>query len=337
MSGKPTLGTVAREAGVSIPTVSQVLRGTGRISEQTRKRVLAAAKKLRYVPDSRAAAMRSGQSREIGFVINQFANPFNAEVVSGAVDLLETEDYLVSVLDMRDDAGRQDRQLQAVIRHGRGGLLWVPALATPPETIALLTARRLPTVTFLRPASDRIDHVGIRNADATGTATRHLADLGHRHIAYFGGTDMTHVRRKRVEGYTEALAERGLPGPVVWPSSETKRAGSEAIIGLLSEHPDVTAIVCNGDVVALGACLGLTRASLRPGHDVSVIGFDDIGEAAVADPPLSTMAVSPYRLGARLARVLLDRIRDPDAPATVSETTAELVARKTTGPVPEGR
>ncbi|WP_170593506.1 LacI family DNA-binding transcriptional regulator, partial [Ruegeria arenilitoris] len=80
MPAKPTLASVAKAAGVSIPTVSQVMRGTGRISEQTRKKVLQAAEDLHYVTDSRAASMRSGENREIGFVLNQFANPFNAEV-----------------------------------------------------------------------------------------------------------------------------------------------------------------------------------------------------------------------------------------------------------------
>jgi len=134
MSNKPTLSTVARQAGVSVPTVSQVIRGTGRISQQTRDRVLHAAKTLHFVPDSRAASMRSGENREIGFVINQLLNPFNAEVVSGVVDRLEADGYMVSILDTRDDADRQNRHLQSVIRHGRGGLLWVPALATPDET-----------------------------------------------------------------------------------------------------------------------------------------------------------------------------------------------------------
>ena len=164
MSGKPTLGTVAKEAGVSIPTVSQVLRGTGRISEKTRDRVLKAAKTLHYVPDQKAAAMRSGENCEIGFVINQLSNPFNAEVISGVVDLLEAEGYLVSILDTRDDADRQTRQLEAFIRHGRGGLIWVPALDTPDETFDLLAAHKIPTVTFLRNVRTDFDHVGIRNA-----------------------------------------------------------------------------------------------------------------------------------------------------------------------------
>lgn len=334
MHGKPTLATVAKEAGVSIPTVSQVMRGTGRISEQTRTKVLKAAKKLHYVPDSRAAAMRSRVNREIGFVINQLSNPFNAEVVSGAVDLLETEGYLVSILDARDDAQRQGRHLEAFIRHGRGGLLWVPALATPLDTFDLLRAHSIPTVTFLRRAGAEFDHVGIRNTEATAIATRYLTDLGHRGIAYLGGTDMTAVRAERIAGYERVMSECDLGPPVIWDSADNKLAGMEAMRALRAAHPDTTAVVCNGDMVAIGACLALARAGRTPGPDFSVIGFDDIQDAEVATPPLTTMAVSPQKLGRKLARVLLDRIQEPDMPLTNSDVSATLVVRETTGPVP---
>ncbi|QIE43253.1 LacI family transcriptional regulator (plasmid) [Rhodobacteraceae bacterium SC52] len=331
MSGKPTLGTVAKEAGVSIPTVSQVLRGTGRISEQTRNRVLEAAKSLHYVPNQTAVAMRSGENREIGFIINQLSNPFNAEVISGVVDLLEAESYLVSILDTRDDVGRQSHQLEAFIRQGRGGLIWVPAIETPDETFDLLTAHKIPTVTFLRNTRSDIDHVGIRNAEGTATATRYLMDLGHERIAYLGGTDMTLVRRDRIAGYQRVLSESGLGAGVIWDSADNKLAGLEAMLDLHSSHPEITAVVCNGDMVALGACLALQRIGLTPGTEVSVTGFDNIQDAAVATPPLTTMAVSPHKLGCKLAQVLLDRICDPDKPVTVSEVSAELIIRNTTG------
>ena len=334
MARKPTLGSVAKEAGVSVPTVSQVMRGTGRISEETRERVLRAAKKLHYVPDSRAAAMRSGESREIGCVIHHLANPFNAEVISGVVELLEAQDYLVSILDARDDAKRQAGQIEAFIRNGRGGLLWVPAWETGPDTYAMLRAQCIPTVTFLRPASPDFDHVGIRNAEATAAAATRLADLGHRHIAYLGGTDMTHVRRARISGYQRILAERGLAPPVIWPAPDNKRSGREAAVALLERHPETTAILCNGDMVAIGACLGVTRTGRMPGREVSVIGFDDIEDAGLATPALTTMAVSPRQLGRKLAQVLLNRIQEPNMPVTVSEMSAQLIERETTGPCP---
>ncbi|RJE78922.1 LacI family DNA-binding transcriptional regulator [Paracoccus sp. JM45] len=331
MSVKPTLASVAKEAGVSIPTVSQVMRGTGRISEQTRKKVLQAAKKLHYVTDSRAAAMRSGEYHEVGFLINQLSNPFNAEVISGVVDLLDAEGYLVSVLDTRDDAARQSRHLDAFIRQRRGGLIWVPALQTDDDTLAMLAAQAVPTVSFMRPANAQMDYVGIRNAEATAMATRHLIELGHRHIAYLGGVGMNFVRKQRVEGYVHTLSAQGLGEGIVWQCPENKLAGLSAMQELMHKHPQVTAVVCNGDMVAIGACLALARDGLVAGHDMSVIGFDDIQDAIVATPPLTTMAISPKNLGMRLARVLLDRMRDPKAPATATEVSAKLVLRQTTG------
>lgn len=333
MPDRPKLAHVAQEAGVSTATASQVMRRTGRISEETRKKVLLAAEKLRYVPDGRAASMRSGQSREIGFAVQNIANPFNAEAISGVSDQLEAAGYLVSVLDARDDAERQGKHIEAFVRNSRGGLLWVPAIDTPDDQIDLLTTNRIPTVTFLRrPAGSLFDHVGIRNAEATATATRHLAGLGHRSIAYLGGTTMTQVRRDRITGYRDALAELGLEAPIIWDSADNKIAGLEAMTNLCAAHPDVTAVVCNGDMVALGAALALQRQGRQPGHDVSIVGFDNIQDAAVATPPLTTMGVSPYELGRRLARVLLERIKDPAMPAAISEVQATLVERATTGP-----
>lgn len=307
------------------------MRGTGRISEETREKVLQAARRLHYVPNSRAASMRSGENCEIGFVINQIGNPFNAEVVGGVVDLLEGEGYLVSIVDTRDNPDRQKRQLESFIRHGRGGLLWVPAIDTPEDTFKMLRAQRIPVVTFLRHVRRDLDHVGIRNTEATATATRYLAELGHRHIAYLGGSDRAIVRQERIGGYSSVMEELGLGPGVVWSCGDNKLAGLNAMTALLQSHPETTAVVCNGDMVALGACLALTRMGLRPGADVSVFGFDDIQDAVVATPALSTMAVSPHKLGRKLARALLDRIEDPDMPPVVSEVTAEPVIRETTG------
>ncbi len=332
MAEKPKLETVAKAAGVSTATASQVMRGTGRISDKTRKKVLEAARKLHYLPDGRAASMRSGENREIGFAIHQIANPFNAEVISGVSDLLESENYLVSILDSRDDVDRQRRNIEAFIRSSRGGLLWVPAQDTPKDTCDLLVAHKIPTVTFLRRLeAASFDHVGIQNTEAVETATEHLVDLGHRHIAYIGGMANFGVRRERIAGYKRVLARHNLCAPIVWDSPDGKVSGLQAMTELREAHPEVTAVVSNGDMVALGACLALQRLGLQPGEDVSVVGFDDVQDAAFATPPLTTMAVSPYNLGRKLARVMLDRIREPDMPVTVSLVPAQHVIRDTTG------
>ncbi|WP_170504812.1 LacI family DNA-binding transcriptional regulator [Ruegeria arenilitoris] len=335
MTKKPTLSSVAKEAGVSVPTVSQVMRDTGRISEKTRQKVLSAAKRLRYVPNQAAATMRSGDNREIGFILNKLANPFNAEVVSGAVDLLETEGFMVSILDAQGDLQRQDRLLEACIRFGRRGLIWVPALDTSEVSMELLNAHGVPAVTFMRKVSQSFDHVGILNTEALAQATQHLIDLGHKHIAYFGGTEQSSVREERIAGYLGTLKQMDDVKPIVWPCDENKSAGVDAIAALRHQHPEVTGIVCNGDVVALGACFGLIQSGLKPGHDFSVVGFDDIEDAAVSTPGLTTMAIDPKKLGKRLAEILLDRMRTPDLPVRHFEYSATLTIRGTSGAAPD--
>lgn len=331
MNQKPTLQTVALKAGVSIATVSQVLRGTGRISEKTRKKVLDAVKALQYVPDGRAASMRSGQTREIGMIIHFLANPFNAELISGVSDTLEKEDYLVSVLDSQDDTNRQRRNLKAFIRSSRGGLLWVPAANTPIETLDLLKAHNIPTVTFLRGAYEgRFDHVGIPNEQATYSATQYLIQLGHKKIAYFGGTGSSEVRLNRIDGYRKALSENDIDAFLVWDAKDDKVSGLHAMLDLRKKHPDITAVVCNGDVVALGACHALRRLGESPGKDISVIGFDDIQDASTATPPLSTVAIEPYHFGVKLARTLLNRLSNTASPTATTLLPYRLEIRETT-------
>ncbi|RED18093.1 LacI family DNA-binding transcriptional regulator [Pontivivens insulae] len=336
MTKRPTLETVATRAGVSLATASQVMRGKGRISDETRKRVQAAARELHYVRDGRAAAMRSGANLEIGFVINKISNPFNAEVVSGVSDRLGKEGYLVSILDGGDDAALHATHLQSFIENGRAGLLWVPATDTAATTIEMLRTNLTPTVTFMRDLEGSpFDHVGIRNAAATTEATEHLIALGHRRIAYLGGQNQSSVRRERVAGYVATMARHDLGEPIIWECVDTKPASFEAVMALYKAYPDVTAMVCNGDMVALGASVGLDRLGLTVGHDVSIVGFDGIADAALSIPSLTTMSISPYELGRKLASTLLDRMQNPESPSARAELAAKLIVRNSSGPAPK--
>jgi LacI family transcriptional regulator len=332
MSKKPNLKTLAQAAGVSVPTASQVMRGTGRISEATRKKVLKAAERLHYVPDGRAASMRSGEKREIGMLIHSISNPFNAEVISGVSDHLEGHGYLVSVLDSRDDVMHQKRNLEAFIRSSRGGLIWVPAHETPKTTIEMLRTHSIPTVTFLRESKfGKFDHVGLENSDATHTATSHLISLGHTNIAYFGGEPHSDVRQERILGYQTALKEAQINKSIVWDAPDNKLSGVTALNELLVKYPETTALVCNGDMIALGACFALQKIGKTPGKEISIIGFDDVQDAALATPALTTISTKPYKLGTLLAKTILDRIIDPFQQSKASKVSTKLIVRHTTG------
>lgn len=330
MTNRPTIATVSEKAGVSVSTVSQVLRGSGRISQQTRDKVLQAAKSVNYVRDNRAAAMRSGQFREVGLLIHNIGNPFNAEVLAGVTNLLEQHDYLVYVLDARDDAAQQRRYLEMLVGHARGGLLWVPAQHTEQDSIDLLRSQRIPTVTFLRSLPEHdFDHVSIENAAATREATRYLLRQGHRHIAFIGGEDEIESRMQRISGYLTAMMA-AQQETVVWPCEDSKRGGAQALPELLAKHPQITAIVCIGDMVAMGASLALSRMGRQAGQDMAIIGFDNTAEAELWTPPLSTLAVNPFGLGEQLAQTLLDRMEKPDRPVRHIHLPAKLTIRDTT-------
>ena len=332
MTKRPTLKTLAQSSGVSVATASQVIRGVGRISDHTRKKVLFAAKKINYIPDARAASMRSGERREIGMIIHELANPFNAEVVSGVSDYLDAHGYFVSVLDSRDNTDRQGRNIEAFIRSSRGGLIWVPAHKTPPATINLLKKHGLPTITFLRRIKDaNFDHIGIENAAGTQKATDYLIRLGHRKIAFFGGHYKSAVSKDRIAGYQYSLRRHGISWKIIWPSEENKLASVDRTNALFKTHPDITALVCNGDMVALGACHALQAKGLVLGKDVSVIGFDDVSDASLVSPRLTTIALKPYNLGKILAKTVLDRINDIFKPPHEVLSKTELVIRGTTG------
>ena len=334
IKGRTTLKTLARASGVSVATASQVIRGVGRISEHTRKRVLSTAEKMNYIPDGNAISMRSGERPEIGMIIQELANPFNAEVVSGVSDSLEKHGYFVSVLDSRNDIERQKRNIEAFIRSARGGLIWVPAHNTPSKTVEILRNYRIPTITFLRQIKGAdFDHVGIKNLEGTEIATDYLIGLGHTKIAYFGGDTNSDVRKARVQGYELSLKKNGISWRVIWSSEDTKRSGVERFHDLLSEYPEVTALVCNGDMVALGACLALQSKGLQPGKDISVVGFDNVMDAKIVTPSLTTMAVNPYSLGQILAETILKRINDTERPQSTYLNNPELIIRNSAGPV----
>ena len=332
IKGRTTLKTLAKASGVSVATASQVIRGVGRISEHTRKRVLSTAEKMNYIPDGRAISMRSGERPEIGMIIQELANPFNAEVVSGVSDYLESHGYFVSVLDARNDIERQKRNIEAFIRSARGGLIWVPAHNTPLKTVELLRNYSIPTITFLRQIKGAdFDHVGIKNTEGTEIATDYLINLGHTKIAYFGGDTNSDVRQDRAQGYELSLKKHSISWKVIWASEDTKQSGVERLHDLLSAHPDVTALVCNGDMVALGACLALQSKGLQPGKDVSVIGFDNVMDAKLVTPSLTTMAVNPYKMGQILAETILKRINETEHPQITYFNNPELIIRCSVG------
>lgn len=340
MTNRANINDVASAAGVSRATVSQVLRGTGRISPETRGRVLAVMKEIGYIYNRAAANLRAGHSTTVGIAVPQLANPFFAELVAGANRVLEAAGYFATIVNTEDDPGRQARFITMLEEHRLGGSIVCPAPNTALSVRADGGDSLPPTVTVLRHArGGAFDYVGVDNMVGLLDATNHLIGLGHKVIGFVGGLPGSRSREERLAGWRQALAGAGIEASADWeePTEATIAAGSHGITALLQRAPNLTAVVCHQDIVACGVTIGLRKRGLIPGRDVSVVGFDDIASAQEWDPPLTSMSVTPATLGGEAARMLLRRLSEPDAPMRSIILRPRLMIRGSTGAPPGSR
>jgi LacI family transcriptional regulator len=330
-----TLVDVAAHAHVSRATASLVLRGSPLVAESTRQRVLESMEQLGYVYHRAAASLRTQRSHTVGLVVPDITNPFFAELAVGIEARLEEANQVVMLANTSESLAKQDRLLEAMHESNADGVLFCPAQGTPRAVIDRLRYRRLPVVLLVRYLFDvDVDYAGADNVLGAELGVEHLIAHGHRRIAFIGGMAASSARRDRLQGYRNALARHGIAvDEALLPTSPPTRDGGHAALrALLAREDPPTAALCYNDVVAFGVMLGLQAGGRTPGQDFAVVGFDDIAEAALRHPPLTTLAVNPSRIGTEAARLLLERIAQPDAPPRRITLPPTLAVRASCGP-----
>ncbi|HEY8613068.1 MAG TPA: LacI family DNA-binding transcriptional regulator [Roseomonas sp.] len=331
-----TLRDVAARAGVSRATVSLVLRDSPLVAAETRERVRAAVDALGYTYNRGAAMLRASRTQTIGLVVTDITNPFFGEMAVGVDNAMDPAGYVSFLVSTGEDLERQERFLRRMREQGVDGVVLCPAAGTPPELIRRLRDWQLPCVQALRHVSTSAaetgdDHAAADNRFGLEQVVEHLIRLGHRRIAYIGG-DLSHsVSRARRSGFTAAMRRHGLDTGLMLKAPVSRRAGAEAIGALLDGPAPPTAVVCFNDVVAFGAMLGLERRGLRAGRDIAVTGVDDLPEAALREPGLTTVSTLPRLVGEEAGRLLLRRIAEPDRPPEQVILPARLVVRASCG------
>lgn len=328
-----TLVDVAGHAGVSRATASLVVRDSPLVTDETRERVLAAMDTLGYVYNRAAASLRSRRSHAIGLVVTDITNPFFAQMTIGSETALEEADYAVLLGNTSERLSKQDLLLETMHGYAVDGILFCPAMGTEIAGIERLRRWRLPFVLVVRYLFDvEADYVGADNIAGAELAVSHLVSQGHRRIAFIGGSAGSSARRDRLQGLRNALESQAIPvdETLFVTSPVTREGGRRGILDLLAGENPPTAALCYNDIVAFGVMLGLQAAGRQPGHDFDVIGFDDIEEAALWQPALTTVAIDPHRIGAEAARLLLERIENPDGPPRRVILPPRLVVRETT-------
>lgn len=326
-----TLQEVAKHAGVSRATASLVLRRSPHISAATREKVISSIQQLGYVYDRVAANLRSKDSSTVGLIIMELANPFYSELLVGIHHELDRAGKTVILGTTFDSPAIQDRLLSTMLEHRVGGIILSAVPGSPSEPIDRIRQLGIPVVLVGRQlAGTDCDYVGIDNKLGGQIATEYLLQKGHRRIAFIGGFSQLSSWQGRKQGYDQALLSAGLPidNSLIIESPATRECGYRIIQQAVEVANPATAVFCYNDAIAIGAMMKLKEIGLTPGQDISIIGFDDIPEAAIFSPKLTTISSFPRLLGTHAARLLHSRLENPDAETQTTIIQPELIIRE---------
>jgi LacI family transcriptional regulator len=336
----PTIAEVARRAGVSVGTVSNVLNNKPHVAPPTRRKVLAALKALNYHPNGVARSLRTRRTLTVGLVVLDLSNPFYAEVVKGVENTARAFGYRVVVFDVSYSPRATRRFVDAMVEMRLDGALFTAGYGDR-AAIRRLAGMGVRVVIVDRDVREfPFPSVGIDNTRAVYEAIAYLIARGHRRIGYLSEPLQIRTVRSRFDGYRRALADHGLPVDerlvFIDPTLRTGkvRQGYELMRRIVARvSPLPTAFFATSDITAIGALHALKDAGLRVPADVSLVGFDDISLAQFTDPPLTTVRQAKYEMGQAGARLLVETLRGREmtpAPKIVLDTT--LVVRQSVGP-----
>jgi DNA-binding LacI/PurR family transcriptional regulator len=336
--GKTTLSTIAEHLGVSTATVSLALRDSPLVAHSTREKVKDAATELGYIYDRRAASLRTSRSGIIGVLVHDIMNPFFAEILKAIEGELGYSRQTFLLCNHNDELSVQTNFIQTLLQFGADGVIISPAIGTLAGDIQAIENAGLPVVMIARWVEGSSAPV-FRGDDRQGIymATRYLIDLGHRDIAFIGGRRETSTGRDRREGYLAAMRDAGIDPVAEWQvgSKTTRKAGYNSVRALFSGGNMPSAIVCFNDLVAIGVLSGLRSIGMEPGRDVAVTGYDDIAEAEIASPALTTVWNGQQEAGRLAAQTMTAILSGEKSPRQRVLIAPQLRVRDSTCPPPE--
>lgn len=304
------MAQVAREAHVSLMTVSRVINKKEGVSQTTRERVQAVIEQLGYRPSDIARGLVTKRTGTLGLVMPDVANPFFAEVARGAEHVAYDAGYNLFLCSTEEDTQRELEMLQSLEEKRVDGVMVCSsrleedvleeAVAGHPAVV--LVSRRL--------ESDDVGIVVINDVVGGQMATEHLLRAGHRAIGFLAGPPISESGRGRAKGYRATLAAAGVSFNPGWTRHclPTVEGGREMAREVLTAHPELTAFFCHNDLIAIGALQACADLGLAVPADVAIVGYDDIPLAALVSPSLTTCRVPRYEMGAEAMRLLLEKI-----------------------------
>jgi DNA-binding LacI/PurR family transcriptional regulator len=335
---------IAKAAGVSRTTVSYVLsnRLGVSISEKTRRRVLATARRLGYVPNSAAAMLVTGRSKSIGLVLSRpellGVDGFIPIMVHGLNEVCSARGYRLLMEAVADpprvddylDLAKSKRVDSMIIMNPRKG---DPALRKVIET-------SFPVLVAGSAEQPRESAIGTQDRQASRKATEHLLSLGHRRVAHISYASLNyHGALLRLEGYRQALQSVNIPfDPTLFAEGDfTAQSGYDAMRRILASDSRPTALFAGNDTIATGAMLALREAELAVPEDFAVVGYDDLPIASYTAPPLTTISTHPFEQGKLLAEAAITLMNNEKVGSQQDALPLELVIRNSCGARKRGK
>ena len=310
-TGRPTIRDVAREARVSIGTVSAVINDSGLVAEETRRHVSRVIAELGFEPNNMARSLKRGRVSSVGFVVPDLGNPFFANVAEGIQRGIGDNDILL-VLCLTWSKTEREEYFARILRTQRlDGVIYLSGTGMPsPSLLELAKTGSVVFVDEILPGLD-VPFVGSDNLAGARSIARHVLDCGHRRIAIIGGPSRLWTSEQRLAGFRESLASFGLDpdaAPYIagdYSESSGYLAATQLLISDPAKRP--TAILCANDLMAIGVMRFCRESGIRIPDDLGITGFDDIPNAEFLRPSLSTVTQPAQDMGRAAAELLLYR------------------------------
>ncbi|MEA4897986.1 MAG: LacI family DNA-binding transcriptional regulator [Christensenellaceae bacterium] len=328
-----TIYDIARAAGVSASTVSRVFSGQG--SKQNQELVFRVAKQMNFAINDSAKILKTKKTNRVMLAVPDICNPFYFKMIEGANGVFEQSGYLFMLYYTKHSLEEELKALQLLNQKVVDGMIMV-SFHFSKENIGVINQSNYPVVLTNRYDSpdgqDGFDYVYVDTHLGIKLATRHLIELGHRKIAYFGGSIREQTGLERYLGYSDALREASFPldNSLVYEANYSEREGHASMKALLERHRDVTAVVTSNDLVALGAMTACTEENIAIPGDIAITGMDDTELSNRVTPRLTTVAMQEGEIGRLAATILMERIADASVPRRQIRLAPELIVREST-------
>ena len=329
---------IAKEANVSIATVSKVVNNTGRISDKTRRRVLEIIEKYNYTPNLLATALTGKNSYTLGLLMPNLANPFFGEIAKSVEDRARELGFSVIMCSTDYDAEREALYFTLLQKKRVDGVIILSGF----ENQDIIASRKLkpdmPVALIARDVQTfPINSISIDDFVGGYEAARHLLQLGHRRMGLI--VENIKCAWERVRGFRQALAEEGLTleDRYIVTGEATVENGKAFALRLLDEDPAPTAIFATNDILAIGTLRAAGERRLQVPEKLSVVGFDNTLLATIADPPLTTVAQPMAQMGSQIVDLLVQEIKGEATNKQRIVLLPELVVRESTAAPTNGQ